>query len=104
MDRTKYILYICAIIAFVAILFMIFGCFYMNGKIEEFQNSSNIDVKNLKIPKESKALLKMLMSSKTSDDEILKYMNKNKEFFKNPTQIDNMYKYINDLIKKRSKK
>jgi hypothetical protein len=78
MDISDKIINVCIIFAILAILSIIFGCYYFSGKSENFKNTSLSDENSV-----IKQLITMLANTNTPDSLILNLMKKHKAYFKN---------------------
>jgi L-cystine uptake protein TcyP (sodium:dicarboxylate symporter family) len=93
MDISDKIITVCIIFAILAILSVVFGCYYFSIKTENFKEASNTSEEKNMI----KQIIELLASTNTPDKLILDLMKKNKAFFKNE-------KFINKIIEELKKK
>jgi len=86
MDISDKLIIVCIIFAILAILSIVFGCFYFSSKPENFKNKKS---------KEAFIIDKMiaLFKNKSEDFKIIEMMKTYKEQFKNE-------KFIGDLLEK----
>ena len=78
MDISDKIINVCIIFAILAILSIIFGCFYFSNKSENFKDAS----------KEHMIIEQITgMLNTATDKEITSFMNKNKALFTNETFV-----------------
>ena len=89
MDISDKIINVCIIFAILAILSIIFGCFYLSNKSENFKDVSESKEKSLK-----KEIVSLLANKNTSDKLILDFMKKNRAFFKNEKFVANIVKEL----------
>lgn len=78
MDISDKIINVCIIFAILAILSIIFGCFYFSNKSENFKDASKEHII-------IETLTGMLINA--TDNEITSFMNKNKALFTNQTFV-----------------
>ena len=78
MDISDKIINVCIIFAILAILSIIFGCFYFSNKSENFKDASKEHVIIEKLTE---------MLTTATDNEITSFMNKNKALFTNQTFV-----------------
>jgi uncharacterized membrane protein affecting hemolysin expression len=96
MDISDKIINVCIIFAILAILSIIFGCFYFSNKSENFKDAS----------KEHMIIEKITgMLTTATDNEITSFMNKNKALFTNQTFVKKIVETLkNEDFKTRGKK
>lgn len=89
MDISDKLIIVCIIFAILAILSIVFGCFYFNSKPENFKNQKS---------KEAFIIEKMveLFKNNSEDFKIIEMMKTYKEQFKNE-------KFVGDLVEKLTK-
>ena len=89
MDISDKLIIVCIIFAILAILSIVFGCFYFSSKPENFKNKQS---------KEAFIIEKMiaLFKNNSEDFKIIEMMKTYKEQFKNE-------KFIGDLVEKLTK-
>lgn len=89
MDISDKLIIVCIIFAILAILSIVFGCFYFNSKPENFKNKKS---------KEAFIIEKMveLFKNNSEDFKIIEMMKTYKEQFKNE-------KFVGDLVEQLTK-
>ena len=96
MDISDKIINVCIIFAILAILSIIFGCFYFSNKSENFKDAS-------KEPMIIKKITGMLTTA--TDNEITSFMQKNKALFTNEKFVEKIVETLkNEDFKTRGKK
>tara|TARA_X000000368_G_scaffold402433_1_gene376339 strand:- start:725 stop:1057 length:333 start_codon:yes stop_codon:yes gene_type:complete len=88
MDIYDKLIIVCIIFTVLAILSIVFGCYYFTNKTERFTVGVQDNV--------VKTLLKMLKYSKTNDTEIVNFMKQHSDLFKNEKFIDGIVKKLKD--------
>lgn len=88
MDIYDKLIIVCIIFTVLAILSIVFGCYYFTNKTERF----TIGVQDSVV----KNLMKMLKDSKTNDTEIVNFMKQHSDLFKNEKFIDGIVKKLKD--------
>lgn len=95
MDISDKIIIFCIIFAILAILSIVFGCYYLNNKQEGFKNKS----------KESLIIeeLKNYFTNNAEDFTIIEFMQKHKSFFKNEKFVDRVVEALTneEFLKKK---
>jgi len=89
MDISDKLIIVCIIFAILAILSIVFGCFYFSSKPENFKNKKS---------KEAFIIQKMveLFKNNSEDSTIIEMMKKYKDQFKNE-------KFVSNLVEKLTK-
>lgn len=89
MDIYDKLIIVCIIFTILAILSIVFGCYYFTKKTESFTLGVQDNV--------IKTLLKMLKDSKINDSEIVNFMKKHNDLFKNEKFVTEVTKIVEEL-------
>jgi len=89
MDIYDKLIIVCIVFTILAILSIVFGCYYFTKKTEKF----TVGVQGNVI----KTLLKMLKDSKINDSEIVNFMKQHNDLFKNEKFIAEVTKVVEEL-------
>jgi hypothetical protein len=91
MDISDKLINVCIIFAILAILAIVFGCYYFSGKAENFKDSSESE--------ESKVIKEMtqLLLNNTPDKTIIEMMKKHITLFKNEKFVDKVVEALKTI-------